>query len=241
VFNLEEVGTSDLEDRKTKTIVIPTTMPGQTIHHEISRTVKHISVIACVSAAEESLAPSIIIFQAPTSVQERLKKEGVRFGTDFVLRSNPSAYINAEIFLDYIRTVFLANLAELRTLDAFTEETGVLLMANCPSHVIHDIIRLLTEAGVRVITLAPYPTQLFQVLDVTLFGVLKRRLGYKLPFDDEKETVKFIMKVYHNFKQIMVESNIRGAFRAIGFEFDTEAEPYRLLSNEEKLRQSEGF
>jgi hypothetical protein len=43
---------------------------------------------------------------------------------------------------------------------------------------------------------------------VTLFGVLKWRLGYKLPFEDEKETVTFIMKVSHNFKQTMVEQNI---------------------------------
>jgi hypothetical protein len=76
---------------------------------------------------------------------------------------------------------------------------------------------------------------------VTFFGVLKRRLGYKLLFEDEKETVRFIMKAYHNFKETMVESNIWRAFRVIGFEFDTEAEPYRLLLNEEKLRQSEGF
>jgi hypothetical protein len=104
-----------------------------------------------------------------------------------------------------------------------------------------DIIGLLTEARVCVITFAPHTTQIFQVLDVTFFGVLKPCLGYKLPFEDEKETVTFIMKVYHDFKQTMVESNIWRAFRAIGFEFDTEAEPYRLLFNEERLRQSEGF
>jgi hypothetical protein len=162
-------------------------------------------VIACISAAEESLTSYIIISQAPRSVKERLKKEGVRFGTDFVLRSNPSPDINAEILLDYIRTVFLPNLAKLRTLDAFTEETGVLLMDNSPSHVTDDIIAVLTEPRVRVITFTPQTTQIFQVLDVALFGVLKRRLGYELPFEDEKETVKFIMKVYHDFKQTMVE------------------------------------
>jgi hypothetical protein len=43
---------------------------------------------------------------------------------------------------------------------------------------------------------------------VTLFGVLKRRLGYKLAFEDEKETVKFMIKECHDFKQTMVESNI---------------------------------
>jgi hypothetical protein len=165
----------------------------------------------------------------------------VRFGTDFVSRSNPEPYINAEVFLDYSGTVFLPNLAEPRALDAFTEETGMLLMDNCPSHVTDYIIGLLTEARVRVITFAPHTAQIFQVLDVTLFGVLRRRPGSKLPLEDEKESVKFIMKVYHNFKQTMVEFNTWEAFQVIGFEFDTGAEPYRLLSNEEKLRQSEGF
>jgi hypothetical protein len=141
VFNLDEVGISDWEDRKTKTVIVPASMHGQMIHHEISRSVKHISVIACISAAGESLTPYIVTSQAPMLVQERLKKEGVRFGTDFVLRSNPSPYINAKIFLDYIRTVFLPNLVELRTLDAFTEEPGVLLMDNCPSHVMSLMIQ----------------------------------------------------------------------------------------------------
>jgi hypothetical protein len=132
VLNLEEVGISDWEDRKTKTntVIVPATMRGQAIHHEISRTVKHTSVIACISTAGESLTPYIITSQTPTSVQERPQKEGVRSGTDFVLRSNPKPFIKAEIFFDYIRTIFLPNLAELQTLEGFTEETGVLLIDN---------------------------------------------------------------------------------------------------------------
>jgi hypothetical protein len=142
VFNLDRVDISDWENRKTKTkkVIVPPTMRRQTIHHEISRIEKHISVIACISPAEESLTPYIITSQASTLVQERLKKEGVRFDRHFVLRSNPRPCINAEIFLDYIRTVFLPNLAELRTLDEFAEEAGVLLMDNCPSHVMSLMI-----------------------------------------------------------------------------------------------------
>jgi hypothetical protein len=213
------------------------------IHHEISRTVKHISVIVCLFAAGESLTPYIITSQASRPVQEQLKKHGVRFRTRVVLRSNSKPYINAESFVDYRWTVFLPNLAELRTLDGFTEETGVLLMENFPSHVTDDINGLLTETRVRVITFVPHTTQIFQVLDVTPFGVLKQRPRYHLPFEDEKETVKFMMKVCHDFKQTMVEPNIWRAFQALGFEFefDPTSEPYRLLSNEEKLRQSEGF
>jgi hypothetical protein len=103
------------------------------------------------------------------------------------------------------------------------------------------VIGILTEARVRVITFAPHTTQIFQILDLTLFGVLKRQPRYDLPFDDDTATVKFIMKVYRDFKETMVEPNIWAAFQAIGFEYDTAAEPYRLLFNGEKLRESKGF
>jgi hypothetical protein len=84
-------------------------------------------VIACASAAEESLTPYIITSQASRQVRERLKKHGVRFAPDFVLRSNLKLDSNTKSFLDYIRTVFLPKLAELRRLDGFSGETGVLL------------------------------------------------------------------------------------------------------------------
>jgi hypothetical protein len=49
------------------------------------------------------------------------------------------------------------------------------------------------------------------------------------------------MKVYHDFKQTMVEPKIWEAFQALTFEFDTTSELYRLLFNKEKLRESTGF
>jgi hypothetical protein len=60
VVNLTEVGISDWEDRKAGKVVIPATMDARPIRRAVSRNVKHISVIACMSAAEESLMPYII-------------------------------------------------------------------------------------------------------------------------------------------------------------------------------------
>jgi RecJ-like exonuclease len=119
-----EVDISDREDRKTKKALISATMLGQRIHHGISPTVKHISAIACVSAAGESLTPDIITSQDSGSVPEQLKKKGVVSGSNFVWKSNRKLNINAEIFLDCIRTVFLflPNLVELQALDEFAEE-----------------------------------------------------------------------------------------------------------------------
>jgi hypothetical protein len=57
VFNLDDVGLSEWEDRKYKKVIIRMTMDGQMTHHRASRGVKHISIIACVTAGGESLIP----------------------------------------------------------------------------------------------------------------------------------------------------------------------------------------
>jgi hypothetical protein len=45
-------------------------------------------------------------------------------------------------------------------------------------------------------------TQVFQVLDLTLFGVLKRCPRYELPFDENNATVKVRTKVYHEKRAV---------------------------------------
>jgi hypothetical protein len=72
-------------------------------------------------------------------------------------------------------------------------------MDNCSADVSDEVICILTEARVRVITFAPQTTQVFQVLDLTLFGGLKRCPMYELPFDENNATVKVITKIYHHF------------------------------------------
>jgi hypothetical protein len=139
VFNLDEVGISDWEDRKTKKVIVPAA-----IHDGVSRNVKHISVMACVLAAGESLLHYTVTLQNSPTVQEHLRKQGVRFGRDFALKWNQEPCFNTGIFLDHIRTIFLTYIDTLRD----------------------DVIRLLTEARMRVMTFASHTTQVFQLLDV---------------------------------------------------------------------------
>jgi hypothetical protein len=89
----------------------------------------------------------------------------VRLGTDFISKARAKPDTNAEIVSEYIRTAFLSNLTEPRSLDECADEYAVVLM---------DILGLLRDAAVRVITWAPHMTQIFQQVDVSLFGVLKR-------------------------------------------------------------------
>jgi hypothetical protein len=73
VFNLDAVGVSEWEDRKPKKVIVPLSARGQTIHHKTNRALKHVSLIACVSAAGESLTPYILTSQDSLKVRERLK------------------------------------------------------------------------------------------------------------------------------------------------------------------------
>jgi hypothetical protein len=81
-------------------------------------------------------------------------------------------------------------------------------MDNCVAHVTDDVIHLLIEAKVCVVTIAPRATQICQVLDVTLFSVLNRRPSSELPFKNDHATDKLIMKVYHDFRKTMVPPNV---------------------------------
>jgi hypothetical protein len=108
------------------------------------------------------------------------------------------------------------------------------------AHVGDDVICILTEARVRVITFASHTTQTFQLLDFTLFGVLKRCPRYELPVDENHATVKVITEVYHDFAQTRVPSNIWRTFRAVVFEFDTRRWPSGLLFDVVKLKGSAG-
>jgi hypothetical protein len=200
VFNLDEVGMSDWEDRKDEKVVVPTALDGQTIHHRVSRNVRHISIITCISAGGESLTPYIVTSQDSERVREMLKRRGVRLGVDFVLRHRSKPYVNGKMFLEYINIIFIPYLNELRESEEFAECEAVLLMDNCSPHMREAIIALLTDARVRVATFATYITQISQVLDVVLFGALKKHATSLTMLDEDQPAAAFLIKVYHDYK-----------------------------------------
>jgi hypothetical protein len=170
-----------------------------------------------------------------------LEVTGMPIGKHLILKRHDTPYINADLFENYIRTVFLPHLLATRRIHDFGEEDAVLLMDNCSPHLAPAVLTLLSNARVRIITFAPRTTQIFQILDLTLFGVFKRREQYQLPLDDERGTVHFIRKVYHDFRLAMTDTNIWGAFRGIDVQYGMVDGVQRLSFNEITLRESEGF
>jgi hypothetical protein len=97
-------------------------MGGQRIHHKVNRNLKHIPIMARISATGESLTPYTLTSQDTPSARKQLKKHGVGFGAGFSVKLRAKPSINAKIFAEYIHTVSLPNLNELRTLGEFADE-----------------------------------------------------------------------------------------------------------------------
>jgi hypothetical protein len=93
----------------------------------------------------------------------------------FCLAAPTEAIPQSQTFFEYVDTVFVPHLNELRGSAEFRECEAVLLMDNCSPHIADEIVALLTSLQVRIITFAPHTTHIFHVLDVVLFHALKKR------------------------------------------------------------------
>jgi hypothetical protein len=93
----------------------------------------------------------IVTSQDSAYVRKQLTKHGLRFSADFILKERAKPYINAKIFFEYIRMVFLPNLNELRSLKEFADEDTFFLMDNCPADLGEEILSFLRDVRMRII------------------------------------------------------------------------------------------
>jgi hypothetical protein len=100
---------------------------------------------------------------------------------------------------------------------------------------------MLAVHQVKVITVPPPTTHIFQRLDLRLFGNFRKKMTYKLPLGSDEHTAGFIKRVFHLIKQTLVEDNVRSAFMQLGLQYNNETTPYLLHIDEGVLRESPGF
>jgi hypothetical protein len=115
-------------------------------------------------------------------------------------------------------------------------------------HITPGVIELLSSVRVRVagVTFEPPPhtAQVFQVLDLTLFGVLKRRDQSQFPLEEDAGSARFMKKIDHDddFRMTMtiIEPNVWRAFRGIQVNYSLVEGVQRVSLDEMTVRESEG-
>jgi hypothetical protein len=134
VFNLDEVGISDWEDRKPRRVAVPITVSPHNIHHRISRNVKLISIMTYMAAGGACLASYVVTSQDSAALHRTLEPTGMHTGKHLILKHHAKPCINADLFENYIWTVFLPSLAITSIIQNIPEEDTAGLMDHCSLH-----------------------------------------------------------------------------------------------------------
>jgi hypothetical protein len=109
--------------------------------------------------------------------------------------------MSSQLFTEYISTVLLQYIGELRLDEEFADKEAVLLMDNCFLHMQGDTLQMLADHRVKVLTFPLHTTHIFQSLNLILFGNFKKRMNYSLPLETDETTTCFIKRNFHIMKQ----------------------------------------
>jgi hypothetical protein len=128
MFNLDEIGLSDWEERPPKRVSVPVTLLVGEIYHGRTRNMKYnLRQVVSLLLKNTSFLISIIS-HGSDPIREQCKRLGIRISTDVVLKSSSKPSINSNMVLDSIRTGCLPHCTELVIVGEFAEEFHLLLL-----------------------------------------------------------------------------------------------------------------
>ena len=235
VFNMDEVGQQSWSDRKSKKVIVPSSMKDVRIEYEVDRSEKKISLVSIISMAGDTLTPLIITNRK--TVDKNLMNSGIRLGEDVIIQYQQSSFATKKIISDYINDVFLNYIENLRKNEIYSDKPAVLLCDNCSAHFDQEMINNLSSKNVRIITIPPHSSHLFQPLDLITFSVSKNEIRSVTSRYERKSQLDRIARVLIAFERSTISENNRNAFYRAGLEIDTSTNPNVARVNEEKLLQ----
>jgi hypothetical protein len=125
-----------------------------------------------------------------------------------ILTHRAKPYINADLFENDVQTLVPPLLAIFWLMHSIPEEDAVRLMNYCSPHLTSVVIDFLSNSRLGITTFALHATDILQLRDLALFGLLKARRQYQLPFRDGNGSARLPKKGRHDFQSTMTETNI---------------------------------
>jgi hypothetical protein len=161
-------------------------------------------------------------------------------GFDFVLGRRSKLDINGTLSLEYTNSIFVLYLIERPERQGFEAYEVELLMDNGSCHLSDYVLALLTRERVRILTFDTHTTHIFQILDLVLFGVLKKHVTNLGTLADGNQRPHSCLKSIATSRGQWGKS-IWNISVAIRFIHDIDQIPYGLLFDEEQSEHSHRF
>lgn len=168
---------------------------------------KHLTLLTCVSASGECLTSMIGSSQ---NIPVNIKMMKIVWALILLFRKNAKPYINSNLFNEYIGSVVIPYINDLRFIMEFSNKEGILLMVNCNCHAHEDVLKIFGANALKLITFAPHTTNEFQMLDLSFVGALKKKKHSFFSDEIENDQLSFLSKLLRACYSIATPFNIWG-------------------------------
>jgi hypothetical protein len=238
IFNLDEVGSSEWDDRKPRKAIASQVVSPEDVYHSVARIYGHVTLLACVSATGDALTPMVM---SGATIRDSIWRTGLRRDEDLLLRHRSPAYIDENLFHEYISEVLIPYVANLREKPEFANEIAILLMDSAPAHRSERVLRLLGENRILAVVFPAHTTNILQALDLVFFGAMKKLKATASGEFGDNSSDDQILKLVHAYEQTATSMTIRSSFKKAGLYPDIGTRPFTVRFDEDKLRSNPGF
>lgn len=231
LINLDEMGFGKRPEKgKRKTVYISTKCDVQAFWRERTDPY-HISLVAAVTAACNSLTPLCLTTR---------KRTDPDFDDTFFyawgdLCTTPKGYMTTFSMIFWIRNI-LKPYVEFFRKAADENLKCVLIIDGCTSHFTDEVIDAFDEIGnIKLILLPPHSSHLLQMLDATLFSSVKRRFS-SIPENKDftSRLTRKLIRIKRAYESSVCSELIRSAWEATGFHLNlTQGEVTSFTFDEE--------
>jgi hypothetical protein len=238
IFNVDETGLSDWEERKRKPVLVTSDLATRPLHYPVDRCIRHQTLLCCISASGDAYCP--LLLSANRGVLAIFDK-GVRENIDLQIKIVQSPYMTRDIFLEYIRNVLVPAVEHNRLIPGCLKKPALLFCDNCSCHCTDDVLKELAEHGILLLTYPPHTSHLFQVLDVLLFGRLKaakKKLSRDLSLGRDLDHA---LRIFRAYEMATTSLTVRSSWEKAGFGFERRDGTTYLFVHEGRIRQSPEF
>ena len=217
ILNMDETGFHSRIDkgRKRKCVFFKNVDAFVTYHQEAATTT--LSLICCISAAGTCLPPMLVTKENVTFQSKSLNE----IKNYLICRKSPSDYATKESIIDRIELVLKPYSNNVKTQIQDLNAPIFLIMDNFSIHNSEAVITKFNEIiNLKIIWLPPHASHFLQMLDSSLFGLLKRQYRNIKPPSISPKIENKVVRAFHALWNVIYPQNIFRCWELTGFYYD---------------------
>ena len=215
ILNLDEIGfgISDVTNIKYKKVIVPSNIK-KTIFFSMRRETNHVSMINCICANGELLKPGIIGSNKNLSADS---EKTTHYGNILYYQSK-SAFICADIYVDYLQKVVFPYINERRAEINKPDLRAIIIADGHKSHVSELAKALCASNNIEYLVIPPHSSHVLQPLDLCFFSLVKSNYrNLKEDFGFSSFTNK-IERIFVSVQKAQVTSFILHSWKKAGID-----------------------